>query len=569
MPGADRLPVQRTRSRPVQTREPGVEDAEPTPSTPRPLGAGRLALWLGAYAAAALLVLAPARGGDFVSDDIPSIRHNPYVQSLSLENLAAILDPSGEPALNTFNYAPAHVLALALEWRLFGEDVRGYHVVNALVHALAAGLLAALLAARGLGHAAAFFCGALFLVHPANVEAAAWIYQIKTTGAAALALGALLLERRRPAAALLLFALALLTKAIAAFALPMAVAFAALDGRAPAWRTRALWLAAWAALLVPYAFVELAALGRMEASHAPLHPDAIVNARSAVALAGRYLWIAATGSGVAPSHDPTPALSWADPWWIAGLALPLALAARCAWAWRRRREETAWWIGAAAGYLPVAQIGMAFLQPMADRYLYCALPGLLGGCAVALRDTWLRRVAPRPLARRAAAFCIALGVAWIALFAAQSFAVAHHWRSAATLALASAARYPEGLPARLLEAQRAALRGDAGGTVQALRAAMARGYDRFETLASAPVYDAVRRDPAFQALLREMAQRWIDESLRLERATQADLLARAEAYAVLGERERALATLDEALRLSGPLDPRARAARLRLSRPGP
>src|SRR5262245_23982478 len=100
--------------------------------------------WLGVftvYALAALWVLGPAMRGEFVSDDLPNVLYNPYVHALSLENLGAILDPGGAPAANTFNYAPVHTLVHALQWQLFGEHVRGYHVVQALVHAGAAVLL--------------------------------------------------------------------------------------------------------------------------------------------------------------------------------------------------------------------------------------------------------------------------------------------------------------------------------------------------------------------------------------------------------------------------------------------
>jgi hypothetical protein len=70
-------------------------------------------------------------------------------------------------------------------------------------------------------------------------------------------------------------------------------------------------------------------------------------------------------------------------------------------AMRRRREESAWWVGAAAGWLPVAQIGTTFIHPMADRYLYFALPGLIGGCGFAARDA-LRRHGRRLRCGRAA-----------------------------------------------------------------------------------------------------------------------------------------------------------------------
>jgi hypothetical protein len=495
--------------------------------------------WLGlftVYALAALWVLGPALQGDFVSDDLPNVLYNPYVHEPSPENLVAILDPAGAPAANTFNYAPLHTLVHALQWQLFGPAVRGYHVSQALVHAAAAALLAALLAARSLPFAASVVAGAFFLLHPANVEASAWIFQIKTTGALALALAALLLFPSRPGPALLAFALALLTKASAAFALPMAAVFAYLDpDPRGAWRSRARWLLAWALILVPYAFAELRVLGRMDAADEPLHPDPWVAARSVVAIAGRYLAMAATGYGVAPGHEPEPALSVLDPWWLVGLAALVALAARTLFALRRRREEAAWWIGAAAAWLPIAQIGTTFVHPMADRYLYFALPGLAGGCAFAARDTWRRHVPAAAASRLAAGAAGAAALALLALFAWRSHAQAAHWRSAVTLALASAARYPEGLPAQLLEAQRAALRGDAPATVAALRAAASRGYDRFEALAHAPIYDAVRRDPAFQDLLREMAGSWVRNSRTLARPTEADLRARAEACRVLGD----------------------------------
>jgi hypothetical protein len=276
--------------------------------------------------------------------------------------------------------------------------------------------------------------------------------------------------------------------------------------------------------------------------------------------------MALTGFGVAPGHDVRPALAPLDPWWLAGLAGLAALGARAAWALRRRREEAAWWVGAAAGYLPIAQIGMRFLDPMADRYLYFALPGLIGGVAFAARDLWRARAPAPALSRRAAAVALALSLAWIGAFALRSHAQARHWRSAATLALASAAAYPDGLSAQLLAAQRGALRGDAVETVRALRAAFARGYDRVDALAEAPAYDAVRAHPEFQALLREMARAWVDRSLTIARPSQADLAARADAYLLLGDAAGARAALDRALALGGPLDARLRAQRARLER---
>ena len=410
------------------------------------------------------------------------------------------------------------MLALALEWRLFGEDVRGYHVVQALVHAAAATLLAALLVARGLAFAAAAVAGAFFLLHPANVEASAWIFQIKTTGALALALGALLLHPRRPAPALVLFALALLTKASAAFALPMAVGLRVRSTatRAAAWRARAGWLVAWIALiLVPYAFAELRVLGRMEAAHEPLHPDALGRGAHASSRSRGATWRwPRRASGVAPSHEPPPALSPLDPWWLAGTRRTRRARRADALRLRRRREEAAWWVGAAAAYLPVAQIGMTFLDPMADRYLYFALPGLIGGCAFAARDTWRRRAEalPRPRSRGARRGRRRAG-ADRALRAGAATRRPRHWRSAVD-ARDGVRRPLPGRARRRSSSPRSAraLRGDAAGD----RRARCARRSRAATTASRcwrrrRSTTRCVRDPAFQELLREMAASWVEK----------------------------------------------------------
>jgi hypothetical protein len=65
------------------------------------------------------------------------------VRELSWERLPALLDPAGEPARLIENYAPVHLLLHALEWRLFGERLRPYHVVNVALHVLVSALLVA------------------------------------------------------------------------------------------------------------------------------------------------------------------------------------------------------------------------------------------------------------------------------------------------------------------------------------------------------------------------------------------------------------------------------------------
>ena len=176
------------------------------------------------FVAVSLLVYRAALHGPFLSDDFGYIVSNPYTSGFGWANLRTILDPFGPARLYTANYAPVHLLLTALERQIFADDPFGYHVVNVLLLAANATMLVALLRASGLPAAGALAAGAVFLLHPANVEAVAWVSQLKSGLGLALALGALCLHPRRPAVAAALFALGLLTKASAAFAWPMACA---------------------------------------------------------------------------------------------------------------------------------------------------------------------------------------------------------------------------------------------------------------------------------------------------------------------------------------------------------
>lgn len=509
----------------------------------------------------ALAVFAPALHGSFLSDDLGYIVTNPYVHALSLDNLRALLDPWGEPALYTANWAPVHLLAHALEWSLWGPDTTGYHVVNVVLHALATALLVALLVRRGFPPLASGLAGLVFLVHPANVETVAWIFQLKTLACLALGVGALLAFPTRPLLAAVLFAAGLLSKASTSFALPVAAVFA-WNARDPAdgWRRHARWLLVWGGLFALYAAPALFSFGRQGMLAEGLHPDPWVHVRTAVAIGARYLVMAATSWGVAPFHEPPPALSWLDPWWLAGLALGGLLAARVVWALARRREEAAWWVWAAAAWAPVSQ-ALPFLYPMADRYLYTILPGLLGAALCVAGDVRARFAprAARPGALSPARVATAAVLVLAAVFAVRSHAQARIWRSEATLTLATVRHYPDGLAAQVVSASRAARRGDAAVAAGAARRAFERGFHRFMYFYEVPDFAAVREDPRFQAVLADMAGAWIEATRDRPRQTQADLRVRAHAHYVRGELEEAAALLEQALRLGGGFDEAVRA----------
>ncbi|MGH0037559.1 MAG: hypothetical protein ACQGVK_21225 [Myxococcota bacterium] len=549
----------RGRKREAERRD-SAPDGQPLEGSGlRTLGIG--AFWLAAFVAAALLLAWPAVDGEFLSDDHFYIVNNYYLHELSLENFLAILDPYGEPAIYTLNYAPLHLYAHALEWALWEDATRGYHVVNAVLHGLTSALLIPLFRRAGLPPLAALLGAVLFLVHPANVETVAWIFQLKTILSLALGIGALLLLDRRPALAMLLFAAAILTKITAIFALP--VALAAAWGRqvrgegTPRWG----WLAGWAALLLAVAVPEMIAFERADDARILLHEELSVHVRTIIAIAMRYLVMAFTGHGVATFQEPPPALSWLDPWWLCGLLfLGLLLWRMVVTLWRGDAEAT-FWIFAAGAYAPVSQV-FPFMFPMGDRYLYTVLPGLFGGAMLAVASAWpaLQRLVrerlpdQEPLLEAMPRVAVALAVLVAFFFAARSHERAAVFVDGRTMMVDSALRFPNGMQAALLRAHTAADRGDAVASARSFEIAIELGFSDLTALLEHPGLESVRGHPEFQRVMRGLARRDIERLSRHEWLSQGELLILHVALMVDGDREAAVRALRTGLEQGGPLD---------------
>lgn len=528
-----------------------------SPATPPALSLVEYALLFAAYLGTLLVVYGPALRGEFLSDDLHYVATNPYVHDLSLSNLLTILTPWGAATVAVVNYAPVQMLIHGVAWQMFGTDVLGHHVLNLLFHAAGSLLLLPLLLRSGLPRPAALFGSLFFLLHPANVEAVAWISQLKTNSALCLALAAILLHPTRPAGALALFGLALLAKPNAAVALPVAFWLEwCREGR-----VRGRWLFGWSAVFVGFAIVEFTAHQRSGAAEALLQGDPAALLRTMAGLATRYLVLGYTSWGTSAFHEPEPAWSWLDPWWLLSLPCLGVLGWRLFVTLRDRREEAAYWLCALVSFGPVSQV-FPFLYPFADRYLYFILPGLIGGAWLAVRDALATPRAQallsgrQVLLRRAA---VVAGVLVCVGFAWRSHERAAIWRSAAFVLADAARNYPGGVSASLQRARAAALVGDAERAVAEIRHAMGRGYNRFEQLLQEPAFQAIRQTPGFQAVLRETAQIWIDASKSWDEPTQIELRRIAAAHVVRGEIPEAKALLRRALERGGPLDDGVRA----------
>ncbi len=193
-----------------------------------------------------------------------------------------------------------------------------------------------------------------------------------------------------------------------------------------------------------------------------------------------------------------------------------------------------------------------FLNPVADRYLYFVLPGLIGGTLL-----WCTTLRERvPAAARPAAVVAVAGLAL--LFAWQAAARARLWQNETRLLLDAAQHYPEGGTASFLRARSAARQGDAATAVAELRRAADRGVGRFMVLDGDPGLAPIRQDPAFRELVHELAGRWIEAARRRGASTQPELRVMAIAHVKRGELDQAEQMLERALAAGGPLDAEVR-----------
>jgi len=517
-------------------------------------------LWLtfGLFVTVGLLVYGPALQGAFISDDWHYVERNEYIHTPSVDNLIAIWNPTSEVTVLVENYAPVHLMLHVIEWQLFGPDVLGYHVVNVVLHALAAMLLIPIYLRSGIGRKAALLGAALFMLHPANVESVAWISQLKSSTALVLSLLAILLHPRRPILALVAFAFALFAKPFSAFALPIVaiLGWRRLD-RNEDWHWH--WLLSWVAVAFVFAAVEMAAFSQSAGLAPPLYEDLVIRYSTIFSVILRYLLMAALGIGLSIFHEPPPVESFLDPWFVLGVLAAGLLVWRLLVSWRRPGDEPVYWLWAAISFAPLSGL-LPLPYPIADRYLYFVLPGLIGamllfwqGLWPALSDRLADYAGPATIAGR-----VALGLL-LAHFAVASHGRAAVFQNPETLMADSERNYPNGAAANTRKAHRAAMRGDHASAIQYLRAAHARGYNRVDNLISDPAYASMQNDPDFVELKFAMADDWI-RRLSLDPApSHYTARSLAQAYIVKGELPAALALIVAASERPGPIGDELRA----------
>src|SRR5438552_2431040 len=134
-----------------------------------------------------VLYVGDLRLGFFAVDDPQYVVENPWIRGVTFENLRHIL------ATPYFaNYSPLHLLSYILDYVFAGLNAFAFHLSSNLWGGFVAGfvflLALALTGSRLVSVAAAL----LFIVHPAHVEAIAWVSSRKDLVPAAFALPSLL-----------------------------------------------------------------------------------------------------------------------------------------------------------------------------------------------------------------------------------------------------------------------------------------------------------------------------------------------------------------------------------------
>ncbi len=210
-----------TPSRPPQkpSTDTGARRGDSQPQDPFPAAAQSFAPWqwlfLAALVIAVLLVYQPAWQGGLIWDDD---EHVTRPELCSWQGLCRIWFAMGATAQY---YSVLHS-AFWLEHRMWGDVTLGYHLVNILLHAAAALMVALVL--RRLAVPGALLAAAIFALHPVHTESVAWITEQKNTLSAVFYLGAMLVylrfdqTRRTPLYcwALGWFLLAILSKTVTA-----------------------------------------------------------------------------------------------------------------------------------------------------------------------------------------------------------------------------------------------------------------------------------------------------------------------------------------------------------------
>ena len=397
--------------------------------------------WIAALALLATIVavFGPALRFDATSvDDDAVVFRNPIQRDFGRRELRDALDPRASRLAYGLQYTPIADLSYALDGRLLGRAPGAYHLQGLLLHVAATSLLVVLARRLGASATAAASAGALFGLHPLQVEPVVSISAREVVWAGALLLAMLVAWQRARAAhsrgaaagALALAVLANLAKQTAVVSALLVIALdLTVAARNEPWRRRLrVWLPH---LAITVAFVWLGlVVGRREGIVAPSTLGAAARLRLALAAVGLYARMLVWPVGLLPAYDVDAPAAWLDGRVVAGTAAIVVGLVLIAAGWRRAPRLVLGVLLAGIALAPVAH-GLG-TQVVADRYAYVAMAGI----ALAVASVFELAAARAP---RAAGTCALVGIAACTLVARARVDV---WRNDVTLFADAAATEP-------------------------------------------------------------------------------------------------------------------------------
>lgn len=131
--------------------------------------------WLAGIVLLTIIAYLSVFNNGFAWDDTYYVTNNHIIRSLSLQSIFSFFTSLHELG----NYHPLTLLSLAVDYKLFGLNAMGYHVVNIFFHLLNVCLVFLLIQKLFKTKFITVLTTALFAIHPMHVESVAWVSERK------------------------------------------------------------------------------------------------------------------------------------------------------------------------------------------------------------------------------------------------------------------------------------------------------------------------------------------------------------------------------------------------------
>jgi len=355
---------------------------------------GARAPWLIALLAAALY-LGTLRYG-FVWDDLALILHNEFVRRLTdLPNwISMTVNQASFGAFEGSLYRPGVLVSMAVDFALWRDEPAGFHLTNVVLHSLMVWLVYRLVQTVSRRKDLAAVVALLFAVHPAHVEAVAWIsargdlwVSIWMVTATLIYHKSLRAQGRSQAglygAALAVMGIGLLFKEAAVTLPPLFLLLEVLGPKIGAPRAGPWWIVLLRSL--PFWAIGVGHLVFLSRPLQFYNPGSLTPQVLLARLPGsletfaRYVGLLLFPVTMRPFYDLPRPTSLLEPWPLAGAGLLVGVVALGVFWWRRLPEASfglGWFLVTLAPYLDLLVISPRRMG-LADRYLYGASVGFL------------------------------------------------------------------------------------------------------------------------------------------------------------------------------------------------